>query len=74
VLKPGGVFLIEEPDKVTLDRSERYLKIYHPQKSRFEWPEFTKGLTQSGFLITENRKIYFGFIKSFVCFKLPSDN
>jgi ubiquinone/menaquinone biosynthesis C-methylase UbiE len=69
VLKPGGVFSVEEPDKVTLDRSERYLKIYHPKESRFEWPEFTKSLKESGFRVAGSRKIYLGFIKSFICIK-----
>ncbi len=69
VLKPGGVFLFDEPDKSTLDWAERYLKIYHPKESRFEWPEFTKSLREAGFLVVENRKIYFGFINSFLCVK-----
>jgi len=40
VLKPEGVLLIEEPDKKALDDAERYLKIRHPEESRFRWPEF----------------------------------
>jgi len=74
VLKPGGVFAVEEPDKVTLDRSEHYLKIYHPKESRFEWPEFIKGLKGSGFHIAVSRKIYLGCIKSFICIKSVRTN
>ena len=69
VLKHGGVLLLEEPNKLALDRSERYLNIYHPKESRFEWSELTRGLEESEFRIKISRKIYLGCIKSFVCIK-----
>jgi len=69
VLKPGGVLLVEEPNKRTLDRAERYWKIYHPKESKFEWSEFIKGLKDNGFHIVENKKIYAGKLRSFMCIK-----
>ncbi len=74
VLKVGGVLLVEEPNKLTLDMSERYLKIYHPRESRFEWSELTRNLKESGFHITGCKKVYWGFIKSFVCIKSRNIN
>jgi ubiquinone/menaquinone biosynthesis C-methylase UbiE len=70
VLKPEGALLLEEPDKKALDDAERYLKICHPIKSRFEWTEFVEALQKSGFRVIENRKIYIGHLQSFACVKL----
>jgi len=70
VLKSGGVLLVEEPNKKALDDVERYFKIRHPKESRFEWPEFIKGLEESGFCVVENRKLYLGYLQSFICEKL----
>ena len=69
VLKTGGVLLVEEPDKKALEDAERYLKIYHPKESRFEWSEFIKGLKEAGFHIVANKKIYIGHFVSFMCIK-----
>lgn len=69
VLKPGGVLLVEEPDRQALDDGERYLRLYHPKESRFEWPEFVKGLEEAGFSVVESRKIYLGHLMSFMCIK-----
>lgn len=70
MLKPGGVLLVEEPNKRTLDRAERYWKIYHPKESRFKWPEFIKGLEDNEFHVVENKKIYADRLRSFMCIKL----
>jgi len=69
VLKPGGVLLVQEPHKKGLDSIERFFKIYHPEESRFEWPEFIEGLEESGFQVVERRKIYLGYFQSCMCLK-----
>ncbi len=69
ILKPGGVLLIEELGKKTVDDAERYLRVYHSKESRFEWPEFIKGLEEAGFSIIEDRMIYVGHGRSFMCVK-----
>jgi ubiquinone/menaquinone biosynthesis C-methylase UbiE len=70
VLKSGGVLLVEEPSQKALDDLERYLRIRHPKESRFGLREFTKSLGESGFRVVEKRKIYFGYLQSFMCQKL----
>ena len=74
VLKTGGVLLVEEPNKKALDDTERYLKICHPKESRFEWTEFINGLKEAGFGIVENKKIYMGHFRSFMCIKLNTNS
>ena len=69
ILKFGGVLLIEELDKKTIDDAERYLNIYHARESRFEWPEFIASLEEAGFSIIEDRTIYVGHGRSFMCVK-----
>ncbi len=69
LLKPGGILLIEEPDRKALDDAERYLRIRHPRDARFEWPVLVKALEESGFRLVESRKIYLGHFKSFMCVK-----
>ena len=69
VLKYGGILLDEEPDKKTLDRVERYLKIHHPEESKFKWSEFIKGLEDTGFSVVENKKIYADRLRSLMCIK-----
>jgi ubiquinone/menaquinone biosynthesis C-methylase UbiE len=69
ILKPGGVLLIEELDKKTIDDAERYLRVYHSKESRFGWPEFITSLEEAGFSIIEDRMIYVGHGRSFMCVK-----
>lgn len=69
VLKCGGVLLIHEPRKKTLDSLERFLKVHHPVESRFEWPELWDGLTESGFHVVEMRNLYLGLFLSCLCIK-----
>lgn len=66
VTKPGGVFLVEEPDKEALDEVERYFKISHPEEARFDWPEFTQGLARAGFSVIESKKIYLGHFRCYL--------
>jgi len=70
VLKPGGVLLVQEPNKKALDEVERYFKIHHPEESKFEWPEFTEALKESGFRVLESRKLYIGHFLSLMCLKI----
>jgi len=69
VLKSGGVLLVHEPNKKSLDGIERFFKIHHPKESRFEPPEFTEGLEESGFRVVEKRKMYVGHFQSCMCIK-----
>jgi len=71
VLKPGGILLVNELNRKSLDRIERFLKVWHPKKSRFDWREFHEGLIASGFRILREKRILndFGF---FMCIKVKS--
>jgi ubiquinone/menaquinone biosynthesis C-methylase UbiE len=71
VLKPGGVLLLEEPNKGFLDFVERFFKIEHPEESRFEWPELTAALDEAGFIVTDMRKqgMTMGNWRNFLCIK-----
>ncbi len=60
VLKLGGVLLINEHDKVTVDRFERFFKVKHPKKSRFLWDEFKEEIAKAGFKIIREKKFMFG--------------
>ena len=63
VLKQNGVLLINELNRKVLNRIERYLKTFHPQKSRFSWDEFRLGIASAGFKLLKERFILndFGF-------------
>ena len=69
VLKRGGVLLVHEPRKKSLDNLERFLKVHHPTESRFEWPELSRGLIESGFHVTERSSLYLGLFHSCLCIK-----
>jgi len=69
VLKRGGVLLVHEPRKKALDNLERFLKVHHPTESRFEWPELSRGLIESGFHVAERSSLYLGLFESCLCIK-----
>jgi len=69
VLKRGGVLLVHEPRKKALDNLERFLKVHHPTESRFEWPELSRGLIESGFHVAERSSLYLGLFQSCLCIK-----
>lgn len=71
VLKPGGVLMLEEPNRKFVDFAERYMKFSHPQESRFDWPELTSGLNDAGFSVLDSKsqRIYAGTWKDFLCVK-----
>ena len=69
VLKCGGVLLLHEPRKKSLDNLERFLKVHHPTESRFEWPELSRGLIESGFHVAERSSLYLGLFHSCLCIK-----
>ncbi len=69
VLKRGGVLLVHEPRKKSLDNLERFLKVHHPTESRFEWPELSRGLIESGFHVAERSSLYLGLFHSCLCIK-----
>ncbi|MFX0123385.1 MAG: class I SAM-dependent methyltransferase [Candidatus Hodarchaeota archaeon] len=68
VLKPKGLLLINEINYRSLNWFERYLKVIHPKKARFNWDMFTQGLQAANFLILRE----FKFLKDlgfFLCIK-----
>jgi ubiquinone/menaquinone biosynthesis C-methylase UbiE len=69
VLQRGGALLVHEPRKKALDNLEYFLKIHHPMESRFEWPELSKALVESGFRVVERRNLYLGLFQSCLCIK-----
>lgn len=68
VLKPNGVFLIEELNKTVINIANP-LGFYHPEEAKFSWQEFKQGLITSGFRILEDRNIILSGMKSFLCIK-----
>ena len=71
VIKPGGVLLLEEPNRGFLDFVERFFKIEHPEESRFEWPELIAALDEAGFVVTDTKKqrMTMGNWRNFLCIK-----
>ncbi len=61
ILKPNGIVLINEINQRSLDRFERYAKIYHPQTARFSWRIFKRELLETGFSIQNE----YYFLKDF---------
>jgi ubiquinone/menaquinone biosynthesis C-methylase UbiE len=57
VLKTGGVLLTMELHKRFLDLIDRFAAFGHPVESRFDWPEFTDALHQTGFSIIDRRNL-----------------
>ena len=51
VLKPNGIFLINEINQRSLDRFERYVKVYHPKDARFTWKIFKQELLNAGLIL-----------------------
>ena len=71
VIKPGGVLLLEEPNKRFLDFVERFFGMDHPEESRFEWPELISALDEAGFIVCDIRKqrMTAGNWRNFLCIK-----
>ena len=68
VLKPNGLLIINEINIRSLNWFERYLKVYHPRKARFNWERFRYGLSEANFSIIKE----FFFLKDlgfFLCIK-----
>jgi ubiquinone/menaquinone biosynthesis C-methylase UbiE len=68
VLKRGGLLFIEEICERSLNRFERYLKVYHPRKARFTWKMFYSGLSGAGFKVLRDFK-FLGDLGFFLCVK-----
>lgn len=60
VLRPGGVFYIEEVTKHALDRPSVRLLTDHPREDRFTDTDFLDELTRHGFEVTDRRTLLFG--------------
>ncbi|MFW9917005.1 MAG: class I SAM-dependent methyltransferase, partial [Candidatus Thorarchaeota archaeon] len=68
VLKANGLLIVNELNTRFLGRIERFLKVFHPAKSRFDWIDFRRGLASAGFRILKETFVLkdFGF---FMCQK-----
>jgi len=68
VLKPGGVFLVQEfqGKAVAIANS---LGFTHPKEARFDWSEFEDGLTAAGLRILDNKKTLFQASAFFLCMR-----
>jgi ubiquinone/menaquinone biosynthesis C-methylase UbiE len=64
VLRPGGVLLIEEPDREAMQRETRWFRLEHPEGAGFTWPELVMVFSDSGFHLLARRKLYFGHFQS----------
>jgi len=69
LLKPKGLFLVNEINNRSLNWFQRFLKVYHPFEARFTWKNFQKGLNNSGFKLFQDFYFLedFGF---FLCIKI----
>lgn len=71
VLKPGGVLLLEEPNRRFLDLVERFLGIHHPDDARFDWAQLEEALADAGLSVLESRSqlLEAGMWRSYLCVK-----
>ena len=71
MVKPGGVLLLEEPNRRFLGFVERFFKIEHPEESRFDWPELIAALNDVGFTVIDikKQKVTAGNWRNFLCVK-----
>jgi len=68
VLKNDGILLVEEIDGKLGTFFNDYLGFDHPKEARFSWEQFTKGLTEAGFIIIDSKTVIKG-TKSYLCKK-----
>jgi ubiquinone/menaquinone biosynthesis C-methylase UbiE len=68
VLKPGGVFLVEEPNKEAVDYADTKKGYSHPPEGRFSFEEFSQALRDAGFEILEEKR-WSKFNQSWICRK-----
>ncbi|MFW9998392.1 MAG: class I SAM-dependent methyltransferase [Candidatus Odinarchaeota archaeon] len=66
VLKPGGIMLINEHDRTSVDRIEKYFRVKHPTSSRFEWADFKKNLEAAGFEVIRELQVILGIGLNFL--------
>ena len=71
VLKPDGVFLVEEvsTSKAFFDIAN-FFGFKHPEEARFTWPEFEEGIESAGLKILEKKQIIIKGTKSYLCQKI----
>jgi len=71
VLKPDGVFLVEEVStgKAFFDIAN-FFGFKHPEEARFSWPEFEDGIKSAGLNILEKKQIILKGTKSYLCKKV----
>lgn len=68
VLKPGGVFLVEEPNAEAVEYADTKKGYNHPIEGRFSFEEFAQTLRDAGFEILEEKQ-WSKFNKSWLCQK-----
>jgi ubiquinone/menaquinone biosynthesis C-methylase UbiE len=68
VLKPGGVFLVEEISTSNIFfHFSNLVGFKHPKEARFTWPEFEEGIKAAGLKILEKKSIILKGTKSYLC-------
>ncbi|KAA3617995.1 MAG: class I SAM-dependent methyltransferase [Calditrichaeota bacterium] len=70
VLKPGGVLLIEEPNRPAVEFFHRYFRFDFPKKNRFDWPDFELKMAQIGFKKLHHTKIYCDCLRAYLWRKI----
>lgn len=72
ILKPGGMLLLNEHNRHSVEAMEKTLGIHHPEGARFSWKELEEGLRKADFGIID-KSIYLGFFGFYICKALKSD-
>jgi ubiquinone/menaquinone biosynthesis C-methylase UbiE len=71
VVRPGGILLIEEPDRQAMRREERWFHLEHAESAGFTWTELARALTDSGFRLLAHKRLYLGHFQSMMFVRLP---
>ena len=61
ILKPGGVLLIDELNKRSINFFDEFLGVKHPKKSRFEWSELLRAIDDADLQTLSKKTFFFGF-------------
>ncbi len=73
LLRPGGILLIEEPDRSAMRREERWFRLAHAPESGFMWAELIAELGKSGLRLLARRRLYLGHFESLMFVKDSHD-
>ncbi|MBN1786574.1 MAG: class I SAM-dependent methyltransferase [Candidatus Methanofastidiosa archaeon] len=68
ILRPGGLLLLNEHNRCSLDIMELLLGVKHPEQGRFTWKELESSVEEAGLEIID-KSIFFGLFGFFLCRK-----